>query len=229
MRLRRQICGVLLALLAVLAAGAEEVYLTDVHEALSITSTQAWGKLGIDTGVVPPGRQPGPLRIGETVYQKGYGHHANGEIVVPLPPGALSFRCLAGVQWQESKGGSVVLTALVDGVERYRSPVLSVLSPPQEINVDLRGAKQLILRASDNGDGIGCDVPNWVNPILVLDGSVPRFAAIGLKLNGQDAIWSFPHAGLSFAAIPDGPQALVSPTTCWGATVVLPKDSQLEL
>lgn len=219
-------------LLTVLLAGtlpAGEVFLTDCHDALGTTSTQAWGKLGIDTGVVPPGRQPGPLRIGETVYQKGYGHHANGEIVVPLPPGALSFRCLAGVQWQESKAGSVVLSVLVDGQERYRSPVLSVLSPPQPIEVDLRGAKQLVLRASDNGDGIACDVPNWVNPVLVLDGSVPRFGAIGLKLNGQDVVWSFPHAGLSYASVPDGPQALVSPGSSWGATVVLPKDGRMEL
>ena len=226
---RPHILALVLATLLLGMVRAEELYLTDCHDALGISSTQGWGKLGINTGVVPPGRKPGPLKIGETVYQKGYGHHAKGEIVVPLPPGALSFRCLAGVQFQKSLGGSVILSVLVDGKERYRSPVLSVKSPAQKIEVDLRGAKRLILKADDNGDGIACDVPNWVDPILVLDGSVPRFAAMGLKLNGKEATWSFPHAGLSYAAVEDGPQALVSPSTSWGATFVLPKDGRMEL
>ena len=216
-------------LLVSLLAPAEDVFLSDCHDALGVTASQGWGKLGINTGVVPPGRQAKPLRIGETRYEKGYGHHAKGEIVVPLPAGAVSFRCLAGVQWQESKAGSVVLSVLVDGEERYRSPVLGVLSPAQSIEVDLRGARRLVLRADDNGDGIGCDVPNWVNPILVLDGSVPRFAAVALKLDGADGVWSFPHAGLSLAAAPHGPQALVSPATSWGMAVVFPAGSGMEL
>ncbi|MBT7302137.1 MAG: hypothetical protein HN849_21595 [Victivallales bacterium] len=218
-----------LCVLLIATAQAGEVYLTDCHDALGVTSTQAWGKLGLDTGVVPPGRTPNPLRIGKTIYKKGYGHHAKGEIVVPLPAGALSFRCLAGVQYQESLAGSVVLAVLVDGKECYRSPVLSVKSAPQKIEVDLRGARQLVLRAGDNGDGIGCDVPNWVDPVLVLDGSVPQFEAMQLRLNGTDPIWSFPHAGLTFATVPDGPQALIAPATSWGATVVLPEDSRMEL
>jgi hypothetical protein len=104
-----------------------------------------------------------------------------------------------------------------------------VKSPAQKIEVDLKDAKELVLKADDNGDGIACDVPNWVDPILVLDGSVPRFGTIGLKLNGSDAAWSFPHAGLSYAAVEDGPQALVSPSSSWGATVVLPRDGRMEL
>ena len=105
------------------------------------------------------------------------GHHAGGEIVIPLGGRFLRFEAKAGIQWQGGGKGSVVFQVFVDGKTLFSSETRSDSDPPLEISVDLRGAQTLRLLASDAGDGIGCDMANWLDARLERDPEVPEFGA----------------------------------------------------
>ena len=87
----------LLLVLVTFACGAplrgdQEHYLSDIPTDVSLTHEQQWGDLGPDTAASAKGGTGSPLRIGETVFEKGLGHHANGEITVRLDGQYTRFR-----------------------------------------------------------------------------------------------------------------------------------------
>ena len=143
-------------------------YLSDVLDERVFYHTQGWGELGIDTAVRPTdGRAPLPLRIKNTTYEKGIGHHAPGEIVVELNGDYTAFAAEVGVQRQ---GGNTVASAVfqvyVDGQLRFDSAVMKEQDPPRRVEVSLNGADLLRLVVTDAGDGITCDCANWANARL---------------------------------------------------------------
>ena len=116
------------------ADGPAEQYLSDVYDALIVDAHQDWGKLGLDTAVVPPdGRPAGPLQIGDKVYEKGLGHHANGVIRLDLAGKYLTFAAEVGVSCRDA--GSVVFQVLVDGEKRFDSGRLTSKDPAKAVCV----------------------------------------------------------------------------------------------
>ena len=79
---------------------------------------QGWGNLGIKTAAFAPGGKGSPLNIAETKYEHGLGHHAPGEITVPLNGTYLLFTAAAGVR----PIGSCTTTLMVPG--SHASPTL---------------------------------------------------------------------------------------------------------
>jgi hypothetical protein len=57
---------------------------------------------------------------------------------------------------------------IVDGEERYASPLLRPGAGPWPIWVDLRGGRILELATDDAGDGNRCDHGLWIDPRLLL-------------------------------------------------------------
>jgi len=133
------------------------------------TSTQAWGELGVNTCTHAPGQKANPLRIGDKTYEKGLGHHANGEIVVALDGQFLAFEAEVGVQKQAQNIGSVVFQVFVDDEKRFDSGVMRESDPARPIRIPVAGAQDLRLVVTDAGDGITCDCANWANARLVRD------------------------------------------------------------
>jgi hypothetical protein len=198
---------------AVLAAGvlaAEQpaiLYLSDLARTMPLTSQQAWGTLGLDTAAVPPdGRAATPILIGKKTYAKGLGHHAGGEIVVPVTPAYLRFCAEVGVQWQGGQRGSVVMQVWVDGVKQFDSGVRTDSDAAVPVEVSLAGARELRLVATDNGDGIGCDMATWAEARLGLDGSIPTFGLAKVDVLGVDAPLSAASSGFAVAMADRGPQ-----------------------
>lgn len=178
-----------------------------------VESTQGWGSLGLDVATVPPdGRTPSPLRIGETVYEHGFGHHAPGELVFDLSRDEFTaFTAEAGVQWQGGGRGSVVFQVFVDGNLLFDSGVMSDSDAPKSLNVPLTGARELRLVSGDGGDGISCDMANWVNAQLIHNPNAPRFEEPSLILGGEAAP-SAAVCGFSLIANGAGPQvAMLGP------------------
>ena len=153
-------------LLAALTAGSSETrvsrYLDEFADTL--VAKQGWGNLGITTAAWSPAATPLRLRIAEQEYDRGLGHHAPGEMVIPLEGRYLSFIAEVGVQWQGGGKGSVVFEVWVDGEKRFDSGLMSDTDPAQVVEVDLTGARELRLVALDGGDGISCDMANWPMP-----------------------------------------------------------------
>lgn len=77
----------LAALLAQPAFAQAHDCLGEIHQPVLTKTVQGWGTLGMDSATAAPGKPPAPLRIGETVYEHGIGHHAPGELVYTLSPG----------------------------------------------------------------------------------------------------------------------------------------------
>jgi hypothetical protein len=142
-----------------------------------VFSTQSWGELGIDTCAHAPGTAPLQLQVGDQVYEKGLGHHAQGEILIDLGGDCAWFETGVGVQKQSQNQGSVVFKIRVDGEEVFDSGLMRESDSLQKVRVSVEGAFDLALLVEDGGDGIMCDCANWIEPILIASSQEARAKA----------------------------------------------------
>ncbi len=206
-----------LAALAAVSAGnarADEAdCLSNAGGGFALRHSQQWGDFGLDTAAARTGGIGSQLQIGEKKFDKGLGHHANGEIVVELREQYSRFRGWVGVQWQGGKRGSVVFRVSVDGKTMFETGPMSDSDPPREIDVPVAGARELRLVASDAGDGIGCDMANWVEARLFRDPRMPSFGSSTVYLGGTATQPACPAAaGFALVARENGPQAALMET-----------------
>ncbi len=142
-------------------------YISDATADRIIYTAQDWGTLGMNTAVVPPGGEPARLRIKDTHYERGLGHHANGEIYVELNGRYRTFEAQVGVQWQGGKLGSVVFSVFVDDEKRFETGVMTGDDEPREVRIPVDRGRELRLVAADAGDGISHDCANWADARLI--------------------------------------------------------------
>lgn len=128
--------------------------------------TQGWGVLGVGTAAHAPGIQPEPLTIGDQTYTHGLGSHAPSEIVFLLDGQFLAFEVECGVHRQQFDAGTVVFKVFVDDQEVFDSGVMRQTDPARKVSVPVKDASELRLVSENGGDGITCDMANWVNPVL---------------------------------------------------------------
>jgi len=171
-------------------------YLADLMDTASVK--QGWGNLGVNTAAWIPAITPSRLRISDKEYDKGIGHHAPGEIVVPLKGGYLSFTSEVGIQWQGGNKGSVVFEVWVDGEKRFDSGLMTDNDAPKTVQVDLAGAGELRLVALDGGDGIACDMANWANACLAHDGRIPTVGQARYSLGGDGVVMEGSYALIGY-------------------------------
>jgi hypothetical protein len=130
-----------------------------------------FGELGIDTAVRPlQAAKALPLQIGKKTYKKGLGVHANAEVVVGLDERYQAFAAEVGVHPWTPPGGTVVFQVDVDGQRRFDSGVMRQGEAPRQVRVPLAGAKRLVLRVNDAGDGILNDAAHWAEARLLAVG-----------------------------------------------------------
>lgn len=140
-------------------------YLSSLPECLALHQ-QGWGELGINVCAHAAGQPPLKLRIKDTEYTNGLGHHAPGEIVLELDGQYDLFEAEVGVQWQNGSVGSVVFRAFVDGAKRFDSGIMRETDAARPIRLSVAGASELRLVVTDAGDGVTCDCANWANARL---------------------------------------------------------------
>jgi len=105
-----------------------------------------------------------PLCIGDAIFEKGIGAHANGEIVVSLDNNFTRFVAQVGIDNNEDTQGtrgSAEFIVRVDGQERFKSPVCRGGDVPVAVDVKLDGAQRLELIIKDAGDGYSHDQADW--------------------------------------------------------------------
>jgi hypothetical protein len=75
------------------SVSAQDVdYISDRAVEVSLTHRQDWGDFGLNTAAARSGATGSPMQIGEKLYAKGLGHHANGEIAIELRGQYTAFR-----------------------------------------------------------------------------------------------------------------------------------------
>ena len=149
-------------------------YLGD-HPELILSSSQSWGELGWNVAAHASGIAGLPLQIGQKTYAKGLGHHANGAVQALLDGAYAGFDADVGLQ-PCGGDGSVIFRVFVDGERRFDSGIMRATDTAKPVHVDLTGAEELRLEANDAGDGITCDMANWVNARLTHANVVTRHA-----------------------------------------------------
>jgi len=130
-----------------------------VRAELIEATRQDWGFLGLGTSafeLVPPGL---PLQIGSQVYPTGLGLHANGAILLLLDGEYDLFESDVGTH--PCPAASVDVQVLVDGELRYQSGLMRPGDAPRKIQIPVSGAYEVLLVATDGGDGINCDLTTW--------------------------------------------------------------------
>ncbi|HOZ48355.1 MAG TPA: NPCBM/NEW2 domain-containing protein [Candidatus Hydrogenedentes bacterium] len=204
------------------AADTTDVYLSDAYGTLAVSCQQGWGELGLNAAAAAPGQRPAsPLRIGETTFEKGLGHHATGEFTLEVEPGEfIAFAAQVGVQWQGGGRGSVTFQVYVDDILGFDSGRMTDSDPAQSAYVALEGGRSLRLVASDSGDGIGCDMANWAEARLVRDPDTMRLGKPCVTLCGVKAPEpSAEVCGFSLIANAEGPQVVSLGTKSFAVSV----------
>jgi beta-galactosidase GanA len=140
------------------------VYLSDVP----FTATNGWGPVERDTSNGENQAGDGrPITLNGTVYAKGLGVHADGDVTVYLGGACSRFTAVVGVDDEVGGNGSVTFTVQADGVPVTTTSVLTGNSASVAVDADLTGAQQLDLVIGDGGNGNGSDHGDWADARLV--------------------------------------------------------------
>ncbi len=120
----------------------------------------------------------GKLLIAGEEFEDGVGTHAYSVIRIDLDGRADRFRARCGVddgsKNPQGKGGTVAFRVIGDGRTLWKGSVMSVGDRAQHVDVDLKEIRQLLLIASDGGDGLNSDHANWVEARLEMASGLPR-------------------------------------------------------
>lgn len=114
-------------------------------------------------------------------FEKGFGIHANGEIVYDLSgENYEKFEAFVGVSRaiQGQNNSSIVFSILGDGIELYNSGLMKYVDAAKFISVDVTGVKELKIVVNDGGNGISSDHGVIANPILI-DNNIKPTLTVG--------------------------------------------------
>jgi NPCBM/NEW2 domain/Domain of unknown function (DUF1929) len=134
-----------------------------------VSAKNGWGPLERDrsNGSESDG-DGGAITVNGKKYDKGLGVHAPSELQFDLNGTCFNFSSDVGlddeINTQEAYG-AVTFKVLVDGVEKYNSDVMRKRQV-KTVQVDLTGAKKLVLKVEPSTDNNWFDHANWANPTL---------------------------------------------------------------
>ena len=113
-----------------------------------------------------------PLRMSGKKFRNGLSTRTEGLIRFTLNGKAQTFYSLFGLDDASNKNSTVVLSVLADNKEVFRSPEMKRKSKPVEINIDLKGVKQLALVI--DGNGLYNDKTDFANAFISYQESAPE-------------------------------------------------------
>ncbi len=99
-------------------------------------------------------------------YRKGFGTHANSNLVFDINRKFSKFTTDYSVDTEAETGASIVFQIYGDGKELFTSEKMGRFDFPKHIEIPVSDIKYLGLVVNDNGDGINDDHADWLNPVL---------------------------------------------------------------
>lgn len=110
-----------------------------------------------------------PLLLNGLTYDRGFGASTRTLLAFKLRPGDRRFQALVGVDGRAGPSGSVVFRVLTDGKARFASGPLTFRDAPVAVDVDLEGARLLILATEFGERGDARDLADWVEARIIRD------------------------------------------------------------
>lgn len=148
-----------------LAAEPETIWISSLDLASVV---QGWGQPQTDKAVTGK-----PLSIGGKVFQRGLGTHADSQVRLNLNGGAEKFSALVGVDDAAGSDSARVSFKVVgDGKTLWKSGLMKRGQPAQEIELDVKGFRTLLLLADSTGD-ISFGHADWAEAKLLVTGERP--------------------------------------------------------
>jgi len=130
---------------------------------------QGYGSPQIDRSV-----RNKPLTLAGKVYEHGVGTHAASRLWIDLARGSERFQAWVGVDDSANGPGTVVFRIYVDGKRAFDSGVMKPTEPAKEIDLNLSGARSMVLIVDDANDGISFDHADWAEARFVVSGYSPK-------------------------------------------------------
>ena len=107
------------------------------------------------------------IRLGGRPYDRGLGTEPRTLLAYRLGPKDRRFQATVGLDDRAGELGSVVFRVLVNGEERLATPPMTSRDAPREVDLDLTGARVLIL-ATEFGDGGDVqDSADWADARII--------------------------------------------------------------
>jgi alpha-galactosidase len=114
-----------------------------------------------------------PLRIAGQTFANGVGTQLETTLFLEIN-GASRFTAVAGVDDATSTNDPVVFEIMADGQRLWRSGELHKGSPAVNVDVDLRGKKELRLRTLDLGHTLSQAHADWAEGKIEFEGAAPK-------------------------------------------------------
>jgi alpha-galactosidase len=172
--------GCLLSASAANLIGLEELDLSKMK--------QGYGKPQINRGI-----REKPLAIAGQNFEHGVGTHANSSLWIELAGGTDRFTASVGVDDAANGPASIEFRVIADGKKLWTSGVMKPGDKAKPVDVDLKGAKTLLLQVTDAGNGIAFDHANWAEAKLVYSGAKPK--TIDRPMAEEEAVILTPKPG----------------------------------
>ncbi|MDQ8203500.1 NPCBM/NEW2 domain-containing protein [Pelagicoccus sp. SDUM812003] len=126
---------------------------------------QGWGTATSDATVYSQ-----KISIAGQVFDRGIGTHSESIIPLALNGQAVRISGLVGLDDETEGRGSVVFSIVADGIELWRSGVMTPGVQAEPFALDLSGVNSLQLVAGDAGDGTDYDHADWADLKIVMLG-----------------------------------------------------------
>jgi hypothetical protein len=107
------------------------------------------------------------LRLSGQTYDRGIGTESRTLLAYRIEPGDRRFQALVGLDERAGPLGSVIFRVLLDGKERFASPALCARDLPRAVDLELSGARFLILITEFGDRGSVRDVADWVEARVI--------------------------------------------------------------
>jgi len=108
-----------------------------------------------------------PLRVARMRFDRGLGTQSRTLLAYRLAPGDRRFQATVGLDDRAGPQGSVVFRVLVDNREEFASPPMSVRDAPRAIDIDVTGAKLVILATEFGPRGDVRDYADWIEARII--------------------------------------------------------------
>jgi hypothetical protein len=107
------------------------------------------------------------LHVAGRAYDRGLGTQSKTYLIYKLSPGDKRFQAQVALDDRAGPLGSVVFRVRVDRSIRYESPTMTAGEPPRSIDVDLNGAKALVLMTEFGERGDVQDLADWIEARII--------------------------------------------------------------
>jgi hypothetical protein len=107
------------------------------------------------------------FQLSRQTYDRGLGAQSRTLLAFRIEPGDRRFQAKVGVDDRAGPLGSVVFRVLLDNQQRFQSPALSARDLPRQIDLDLSGARFLILITEFGERGSVRDLADWVEARVI--------------------------------------------------------------